>query len=781
MTPDILLVLAILAMALVLFISERLRIDVVALIVLVALGLTGSVTTAEAFSGFSSSAVITIWAVFILAGGLSRTGVAGVLGRRIQTLSGGSESGLILVLMLVAASLSSVMNNVGVAALLLPAVMDIARARKISPSRLLMPLAFATLLGGMWTLIGTPPNLLLAEELGRIDPDLAFGMFDFTGIGIGLTVVGIGYMVLVGRHLLPLRDLDRAEGDEEATEHYALDERLFTVELPADSSLAGVSLAASRIGTALSLNVLAILRASEIILAPSRAELLAAGDRLVVKGRPNTLELLNSNAILFRMDESPDPRSLINGEIGLATLRLSTASSLIGQSLASADFRQRFGLLVLGIQRDDRPLLADIQHQALREGDRLLVQGAHSRIELLLEAPDFDAVLPALAQDAAQSFDLAKKLFIGRLAADSPLAGRRLDKLHLDRFGVTILGIVREGRTIFVPDPSQRVEAGDQLLAMGRPEHLALLDGYRSLRANFEDPPDLRRLESERVGMAEVALSPYSQLSGKTLREIDFRDKYGLSVLAIWREGNSLRQRVKDIPLRFGDALLLFGRRSQLSVLARNPDFLVLTQRAQIEPRREKAILAAAIFVFGVIFPAVVLKLPIALAAVFGALLMVLSGCLTMDEAYRSIQWPAVFLIAGMLPLGIAMEKSGAAAWLAGGLMQTIGSRGELAIMAGLFFLAMMISQVMPNPAVAVLLAPIAISAAATPGVSVRRLAMTIAIAASSSFFSPVGHPANVLVMGPGGYRFRDYVRVGLPLALLVMLAALFLIPIFID
>ncbi len=781
MTLDIAIVLAILGLAMWLFVTERLRIDVVALIVLVALGLTGQVSAEQAFSGFSNPAVITIWAVFILSGGLSRTGVAGILGRQIRRMARGGEASLILVLMIVAALLSSVMNNVGVAALLMPALMDIARRQGMSPSRLLMPLSFATLLGGMLTLIGTPPNLLLAEELAAVDPDLAFGMFDYTPVGLAVTVVGILYMVAFGRRLLPDRDLARMGADEPSTEHYEIRSRLFTLRLPEGSPLAGKTLADSRFGQALSLNVMAIVRQGETILAPEAQVRLQAGDRLVVKGRPRTLRFLQGRQHIFLVDDDPEVGSLIARDLDLASIRVARGASVVDRSLAELDFRQRFGAFVLDIRRAGEPLVVDVQFQRLQVGDLLLVQGPRERIEAMAESPDFSAVEEASSQEAASRFGLGRNLFVGRVDEHSPIAGRRLGQLHLERFGLTVVGILHAGDSQLMPDPETRVAAGDHLLVKCRPDQLEVLQGYQGLEMDLETQPDLRQLESDRVGLAEVALAPQTSLVGKTLRELDFREETGLTVLAIWREGRALRQRVKDIPLRFGDALLLYGRRRNLERLARQPDFLVLTEEVQEEPRIEKAPLAAAIFVLGVILPAVLLGVPIALAAVFGALMMVLTGCLSMEEAYRNIQWPAVFLIAGMLPLGIAMQESGAAAWLAGGMMALIGGYGELAIMAGLFTAAALASQVMPNPAVAVLLAPIAISAAGAPDVGLQRLMMTIAVASSASFFSPVGHPANVLVMGPGGYRFKDFVRAGLPLAIVVMIVALAVIPIFVP
>ena len=271
------------------------------------------------------------------------------------------------------------------------------------------------------------------------------------------------------------------------------------------------------------------------------------------------------------------------------------------------------------------------------------------------------------------------------------------------------------------------------------------------------------------MGLVEVVLSPRTTLAGKTLRQIHFRDKYGLSVLAIWREGRAYRSNLRDMALRFGDALLLYGPRERLQVLGAEPDFLVLTEAAQEAPRLNKAPIALLIMA-AVLTPVILDWLPIAIAAVAGVVLMVLTRCLTMEEAYRSIEWKAVFLIAGMLPLGIAMEQTGAASFLAEGMVGLVGPLGPLAVMAGLFLLAALASQVMPNPAVAVLLAPIALNTANDLGISPYPLMMAVAVSASAAFLSPVGHSANVLVMGPGGYRFSDYTKVGIPLTLVVLL-----------
>jgi len=312
----------------------------------------------------------------------------------------------------------------------------------------------------------------------------------------------------------------------------------------------------------------------------------------------------------------------------------------------------------------------------------------------------------------------------------------------------------------------------------GRAENVHALDDLQDLEIDDKGAPSLAVMESEDISMVQVALSPQTSLAGKTLRQINFREKYDLSVLAVYRAGNTHRSNLRDMPLRFGDAVLAFGRREKLNLLADEPDFLVLTEKVQAPPRSGKAPIAVALMA------AVVLSvgmgwLPIAVAAVTGAALMVLSGCLTMTEAYRAIEWKAIFLIAGMLPLGIAMQSSGTARFLADQVIALAQPHGVYILLGGIFLLTMLASQVMPNPVAVVMMAPIVLTTAADLGYSPYTLMMVVAIAASASFLSPVGHPANVLVMGPGGYKFRDYFKVGLPLVVVTMIITLLVLPVF--
>jgi di/tricarboxylate transporter len=262
------------------------------------------------------------------------------------------------------------------------------------------------------------------------------------------------------------------------------------------------------------------------------------------------------------------------------------------------------------------------------------------------------------------------------------------------------------------------------------------------------------------------------------LRQLNFRDKYGLSVLAIWRRGQAHRSNLRDMALQFGDALLLLGPHKNLQMLGREPDFIVLTETAQEELRLDKMKISILIMV-GVLLPVFLGCVPIYIAAVVGAALMVLSGCLTMEEAYRQIEWKAVFLIAGMLPLGIALDQTGAAKLIAESVVAVAGPYGPQAVMSGLVALTFVATCFVPTAALVVLMGPIAMSTAANMGLSPYAFMMAIAMAASASFMTPVSHPANILVMGPGGYRFGDYLKIGGLLTLVIMAIIIGVLPFF--
>jgi di/tricarboxylate transporter len=459
----------------------------------------------------------------------------------------------------------------------------------------------------------------------------------------------------------------------------------------------------------------------------------------------------------------------------LAEVGLSPRSSLLGQTLPQIGFRRCYGVNVLAIWRNGLPLRDNLPNIPLQFGDTLLVQGRRIQLDALREAPDF----LVSSAEVAEVYRLHERLLVVRVPAESTLIGKTLAESHLsDAFGLIVLGIVRDGETQLAPAPTERLIAGDTLLVEGKREDLLTLSGLQQLEIDQESLPDLRELESEHVGLVEAVLSPHTTLAGQTLRQLHFREKYGLNVLAIWREGRAYRSNLRDMALHLGDALLLHGHREKIKILGEEPDFVVLIEEAQETPRSDKASLAVLAMAV-VLLPVILGWLPISISAILGAVLMILLGCLTMDEAYRYIEWKAVFLIAGMLPLGIAMQQSGAAQFLAEGVVATVGGFGPLAVLAGVFILTTLATQVMPNPAVVVLMAPIALSTASDLGISPYAIMMVVALSASASFLSPVAHPANVLIMGPGGYRFTDYIKVGVPLTLVTLIVTLLVLPIF--
>jgi di/tricarboxylate transporter len=770
------LVLAIVVVAVVLFFTEWLRMDLVALLVLGTLAITGLVTTEQALSGFSNPAVVTVWAMFILSAGLLNTGVAEVIGRTALGWVGAGEARTIVVVMLTAGVLSAFMNNICVAALMLPVVIELARQSGHPPSRLLMPLAYGTLLGGLTTLIGTPPNILASEAVR--DQGLAdFHMFDFTPVGGAVMLGGIAFVALFGRRLLPRRDPARETSGGDLRQQYALDERSAVVRLPENSSLDGRTLRESRLGSATGLNVYAVLRHGNIRLAPHAAFNLKSGDRLLVEGTLERLAELRAwrDLTIERREASLD--DLLSREVGLAKLLVAEDSGLEGLTLVRAEFRRRFGVVVLAVRRGSDVRQMNLADLPLRGGDCLLVQGLRERLGELVTTDEFSECTEFTNRDVIDEYGLSGRLFAVRVPQGSVLAGKSLAESRVgDALRLGVLGLVRGNETTMMPEPDRVLEGDDLLLVRGRREDLQVFRGLQGLEIESEARHDLATLELGDTAPMEVMLSPRTSLAGKTLRELDFRERYGLQALAVLREGRVHRSGLRDLPLRFGDALLLLGPQDKRLLLSRDADFLVLTPEERPALRRERRLIASLIMA-GVILPVILGWLPIAISAVIGVSLMVLTGCLSFDDAYRAIEWRAVFLIAGMLPLGVAMQQSGAAELVADGVVKLTSPAGPWGVLIGLYLMTALATSIIPTAALVVLMAPIAFDAATATGVSPRSMMMAVAIAASASFTSPVSHPANILVMGPGGYRFVDYVKLGAPLTLVVLVIVLIVLP----
>lgn len=594
MTPQIALVLAIVIVAAILLITERLRSDVVALLTLVALALTRLVTAQEAFAGFSRSAVITILSIFIITEALERTGVTRVIGDRLLRLAGGSEKRLLPVIMLAGAALSLFMNNIAAGAVLLPAIIGISRKTDIKPSKLLMPLSFATIFGGMATLL-TTSNILVSTALrdAQLKP---FSLLDFAPVGIPIVVVGILYMTFIGQRLLPERN-------------------------PGGS----------------------------------------------VRSAATPAQL----AELYGLKQ------------GICQVYVQSGSSMARLPVAKGGWSEKLGLTVIGVSRGGQVTLSPPREFEIIEGDVVLVGGQTDNTEL------------------------------------------------------SYFGLIRT-----------------------------------------EDPSWTGDLASDEIDLVEIILAPRSDFAGKTLKELNFRDKYGLTVLSIWRGGSAIRDALGDIPLHFGDALLVQGPHIKIRLLRTDPNAIVLDEdegTPTLQPRKGPM---AALIVVATLALATLELLPIAEAFFSAALALVLTGCITMDEAYKSIEWRSLFLISGFIPLGVALDHTGAAALIGQGLVAMLGQFSPVVLAGGLFLATAIAVQVVGNVGSAVVFAPIAISAAQQFGSDPRAFAMAVALGTSMAFLIPTAHPVNVLMMGPGGYTVKDFVKVGWGLTLALLIVVVVVLPI---
>jgi di/tricarboxylate transporter len=779
MTPEIAFVLGILVVSLILFISEVIRMDLVALLVLGALAVRGLVDADQAFAGFSNTAVITVWAMFILSEGLTRTGIADIIGRQVMRIGGRREVTMIFVIMVTGAVLSAFMNNIGVAALMLPVVVEVARRTRIPASRLLMPLAYSTLLGGLMTLIGTPPNLLISESLaqGGYAP---FKLFDFTPLGASVMIVGVLFVALFGRFLLPKRRSERGRhvSQRSLRARYKLHEHTFMLRVPRDSVLVGKTLTESRIGTSTDLIILALVREGRSETLPSRQTVLRGGDGVLVQGRLDQFRELRRWSDLVIEREAPVLKSMVAAKIAYAEVTIADTSSLVAELVRHAAFRTRFNVAVVGLRRGDRYRLTNLTYVPLKKGEQVLVQGEVEAIEQLEKFSDFAAVETLEPERLDEKYHTNERLFVVRLPKGSDLVGATLSKSRLaDVFDFRVVAIFREGTLHVMPRGDEELDGGDLLLIEGQLADLEVLRGLQELVIETSVPANLGAFESERLTLMDATLDPRSRLAGRTVGELNFRERYGIELAGIWREGQTFGTELAEERLQVGDALLMLGPRDRLQLLASDSDFLILTPLGQEPPDTRRAPLAAAIML-SVVLAVMFGYAPISVAAVVGGSIMVLTGCLNMEQAYRAIDWRAIFLIAGMLPLGTAMQDTGAAAYLANQVMALLGDAGPWPVIMGLYVLTAMATMIIPTAALVVLMSPIVLSAMADMGLQPETAMMAVAMAASASFTSPISHPANILVMGPGGYRFVDYLKVGVPLTIVVFIAVMVLLPI---
>ena len=592
MTFEIGLTIAILAIAVALFASGRFEFDHIVLGVLVALYFGRLVTVDDLFRGFSNRAVITIASVYVISAGVARTGVAYAVGRQIGRLAGSSEGALIALTMVGAGVLSAFMNNIGAAAVMLPTIVAAARSMNIPVSRVLLPLSYGALMGGMLTLVGTPSNLLVNGVMTANGYE-SFGLFEFTPFGV--VVLGAGIMVMVSfrKWILPSHPAGAAVDEmmpQVATGHepYRLRERLAEVVVP-------------------------------------------------------------------------------NG------------CALDGKTILDVGMGHNYGIWVQVVIRGDTRINSPDVHSAIVGGDRLIV--------------------------SAREEDLA------RFAED---------------LGVEV-------------DTDRHPRSADFF--------------------------------ADELEVAEIAVMPRSENIGKTLPEIRFHDSYGVTVLGIWREGRPYRTHLAEMALQQGDALLVQGQPPRFQELReQGQDFTVVTDDKGVHFRKKKASLAVAVLLFYIVGMAFGLA-PVAVVALAGAGAMVTVGAITMVEARRAIDARSIILVGGMLAMAEAMKTSNAAGYLAQSIVDATGSAGDAVVLAAILLLSAAFAILINNHVTAVLMTPLALQAALAlgGGVDPRMFAMAVALGAGSGFASPFSHPANILVMGPGNYKFSDYLRAGMPLLVVVL------------
>lgn len=589
MTVDIAIVLGIIVFAVYMFVTEKFSIDTVSIIIMLLLMVTGILTPGEGFAGFSNPATITVGAMFVISASIFKSGALNNVGSILTRLGRKSYFYCLLAIMLLSAVLSAFINDTAVVALLMPVVIQVARDTKISPSRLLMPLSFGALLGGICTLIGTSTNILvsgIAQELGE-EP---FRMFEMTPVGIILLIVGIVYILFVGRFLLPDRKVK-----ESFTESYNMGAYLTEVVLLPTSKSVGVSIQNSQLTKDLDIEIIQITR----------------GDQRV---RAYSTTILQANDIL--------------------------------------------------------------------------------KVRCEVE---------------------------------------KLKKLK-DEKGIELK-----------PD----------------------------VKLNDED------LKTTITKLYEAIVTPNSMLRGRSLKELNFRTYYqGASVLAIRHREEIVNQKLTRARLAAGDVLLIDAEAWQLEKLRQNDDLLIIseTDRPRFSYRK---IITVLLIVFGVVVTATMNLAPIILSATVGVVLMVLLKLISVEEAYKAIEWKVIFMLAGVLSMGVALQKTGAAALLSELLIDSVGAWGPHAVLATFFFITFMATNFMSNNATAALLVPIAIAAAHSMDVSVRPFLMTVTFAASLAFMTPMGYQTNTMIYSPGSYQFKDYLRVGTPLNILLWILGSLLIPYF--
>jgi len=453
-------------------------------------------------------------------------------------------------------------------------------------------------------------------------------------------------------------------------------------------------------------------------------------------------------------------------------VRLGGGSPMLGRSLRDQGFRSHLRVAVAAIWRAGARVEQNLADLVLEQGDEILALGEPHWIDELAARADVEVMVEG--PEAIQRLEAG--LFMLGIPEGSHLAGTTVSGAKLrERFDLTVVGVVRGGDADLVITPDDTIDAGDKVLVTGPPTRIHDLLDVGHVEVDREVPRGA--LESEDVGLVEAVVAPRSAAVGQSLKGMDFRRRFGLRALAIWRRGAPIRDGLPDLPLRLGDGVLLHGPREKASLLEADPDFVVLSEggaQGPYRPRKAPFAIGALLMMVGLVVSGL---FPIQIAAFAAATLVVLLGALKMEEAYRAVEWRAVFLVAAILPVGAAMERTGAAELMASTVASLAGDAGPHAVLVALMVLSSLLSQGLDGAPTVVILGPVVVGAAQRLSMSPYPLMMGVGLAASAAFMTPFSHKANLLVMGAGGYRSMDYVKVGAPLTIAVLVVLALMIP----
>ncbi len=747
MTPDILIFLILLGAMILAFLSGRIPYEITALTILFLMYCFGLVPEQNIFSGFSSTAIIVLVMTFFLAAALKKTGLANRLAIRLAKIGGKGVRRNLVVIMSASALVSSIMPNVATVAMLLPAVLKICSINRIPESRILIPFVFAVIIGGLFTLIGTSGSIV-AVELQKQNGLPQFSFFEFTPFGLAFAVVGFFFLARYWYRLLPRKTtVKRRELTVDLKSAYHLNEEQFTLHISAKSSLIGQTLKQAKIGELLALRVVAIYNSENRKVFPDPDQVIQAGDRLIVLGSFRAIsERLRFNDCTILHDLATEQIKTLGYQIKTYPDYQTYNTELTNGQICSTAPRAK---LLFGGKR--------LRVKAFRHLKSS--KGEFSLMTVYQEAPSSDI------EESLWSKLKDNDFFKIIIPSTSRLIGDNLSQLLTVRsLGFKILGVIRTGESRIV-EQSILLEAGDQLICLGDSRKCELFKNFSGMELVKE--LQLLEIESADYIVTEVVVSPRSALIGKNLATVNFRAKYRVQVLALWRQGSVHRGNLAKIVLQAGDALLVQGDQRQIAMMDDDADFLLLYNLPESERSTKAiyAILGLALMVFLTAFNLTSLSV----AAFSAVLLILVTGTLKMSEAYREVNWPVIFTTATIIPIGMAFNTTGTAGYLSDLLIQFVGHSSPVVITLVLALASSFISQTLDPVVAVVLVGQLAISLARQLGIDPAPLLMTATLASSFAFLTPFSHRANLMVMGVGGYQTKDYFKVGSRLSLLLL------------